>query len=49
MQQNEQALRGASIHAPLFDICFAIVFAALIWGGLWLRNPRVRVLLPLQS
>ena len=37
------------IHAPLFDICFAIAFAALIWGGLWLRNPRVRALLPLQS
>lgn len=36
------------IHAPLFDICFAIIFAALIWGGLWLRNPRVRALLPLQ-
>jgi hypothetical protein len=37
------------IHAPLFDICFAITFAALIWGGLWLRSPRVRALLPLQS
>lgn len=37
------------IHAPLFDICFAIVFAGLIWGGLWLRNPRLRALLPLQS
>jgi DoxX-like protein len=36
------------IHAPLFDICFAIVFAALVWGGLWLRNPRLRTILPLQ-
>lgn len=35
------------IHAPLFDISFAIVFAALVWGGLWLRNPRVRTMLPL--
>lgn len=36
------------IHAPLFDICFAIVFAAFVWGGLWLRNPRLRSVLPLQ-
>lgn len=36
------------IHAPTFDICFAIVFAAFVWGGLWLRNPRLRTLLPLQ-
>lgn len=36
------------IHAPLFDICFAIVFAAFVWGGLWLRNPRLRTILPLQ-
>lgn len=36
------------IHAPLFDICFAIAFAAFVWGGLWLRNPRLRTILPLQ-
>ncbi|HEV2267917.1 MAG TPA: DoxX family protein [Steroidobacteraceae bacterium] len=36
------------IHAPLFDIVFAIVFAAFVWGGLWLRNPRLRSILPLQ-
>ena len=35
------------IHAPLFDICFAILFAAFVWGGLWLRNPRLRAVLPL--
>ena len=34
------------IHAPLFDICFAVVFAAFIWGGLWLRNQRLRTILP---
>jgi DoxX-like family len=37
------------IHAPLFDICFALVFAAFVWGGLWLRDPRLRVLLPLRA
>src|SRR5215469_4235763 len=36
------------VHAPLFDICFAIVFAVFVWGGLWLRNPRLRTVLPLQ-
>jgi DoxX-like family len=36
------------LHAPLFDICFAIAFAAFVWGGLWLRNPRVRLILPLS-
>lgn len=34
------------IEAPLFDIVFALVFALFIWGGLWLRNPRLRALLP---
>jgi DoxX-like protein len=36
------------IHAPLFDICFAVIFAAFVWGGLWLRNPRLQAMLPLQ-
>ncbi|HEV2111529.1 MAG TPA: DoxX family protein [Gammaproteobacteria bacterium] len=34
------------IEAPLFDIVFALVFALFIWGGLWLRDPRLRALLP---
>ena len=33
------------IEAPLFDIVFALVFALFIWGGLWLRDPRLRALL----
>lgn len=37
------------IHAPLFDIGFAVVFAAFVWGGLWLRNQRLRAILPLQA
>lgn len=36
------------IHAPLFDVCFAVIFAAFVWGGLWLRNPRLQAILPLQ-
>ena len=37
------------IDAPLFDIVFALVFAAFVWGGLYLREPRLRALLPLQD
>jgi len=33
--------------APLFNILFPVVFAALVWGGLWLRDQRLRQLLPL--
>lgn len=36
------------IHAPLFDIGFAVVFALLVWGGLWMRNQRLRTILPVQ-
>lgn len=34
------------IDAPLFDIVFALVFAAFVWGGLVLRDPKLRALLP---
>lgn len=34
------------IEAPLFDIVFALVFALFIWGGLWLRDPQLRALMP---
>ena len=37
------------IDAPLFDICFALVFGVLVWSGLWLRDPKLRGLLPLKS
>ena len=33
------------IEAQLFDIVFALVFALFIWGGLYLREPRLRALL----
>ena len=31
---------------PPFNILFPVVFAALLWGGLLLREPRLRALLP---
>jgi len=30
---------------PLFNVVFPIILAALLWGGLWLRDLRVRGLL----
>lgn len=32
-----------------FNILFPVVFGALIWGGLYLRDERLRALIPLRS
>ena len=38
------------IGNPLFThILFGVYLGALMWGGLWLRDPRVRALLPLEK
>jgi hypothetical protein len=38
----------ARIGSPLFShILFGVYVGALAWGGLWLRNPALRALLPL--
>jgi DoxX-like family len=34
---------------PFFKILMPILFGVLIWGGLYLRNVRLRALLPLRS
>jgi len=34
------------VQAPIFNIVFAFIFACIVWAGLWLRDPRVRNLLP---
>lgn len=33
----------------LFTIVFPIVFGVLIWGGLFLRDPQVRALIPIRT
>ena len=33
----------------LFEILFPVVFGALLWGGLVLRDPRLRSLVPWRS
>ena len=34
---------------PTFPIFFPIIVGALIWGGLWLRERRLRSLLPVRD
>jgi hypothetical protein len=33
----------------VFSIVFPIIFGVLIWGGLFLRDGRVRALIPLTA
>ncbi len=35
------------VGGPVFNILFPVVFGCFVWGGLWLRDERVRRLLPL--
>ncbi|MBV9745681.1 MAG: DoxX family protein, partial [Acidobacteriia bacterium] len=34
-------------ETPLFNLVFPILFAVIAWGGVWLRNSRLRELMPL--
>jgi hypothetical protein len=34
------------IGEQLFSIVFPVIFAAIVWGGLYLRNARLRALVP---
>ena len=35
------------VRDPLFDTLFPVIFGVLVWAGLFLRNARLRVLIPL--
>lgn len=38
------------IGSPLFShILFGVYLGLMMWGGLWLRDPRVRALIPLRA
>jgi DoxX-like family len=37
------------VEAPVFDFVFAIAIGAMVWGGLWLRDTRLRELFPWQN
>jgi len=34
---------------PLFDTIFPILIGALVWGGIYLRDARLRALVPFKS
>ena len=33
----------------MFSVVFPVIFGALLWGGLWLRDDRLRSLIPLKN
>lgn len=35
------------VGTPVLDVAFALIVACLLWGGFWLREARVRSILPL--
>lgn len=38
------------INSPLFShSLFGVYLGLMLWGGLWLRDPRVRALIPLRT
>jgi hypothetical protein len=37
------------VGGPVFNIIFPVIFGTLLWGGLWLRDGRLRQLLPLRA
>ena len=37
------------VEAVVFNIVLPVILGALFWGGLWLRNGRLRELLPLRA
>ena len=38
------------LHNPLFsNTLFPVYFGVLVWASLWLRDPRLRTLIPLRS
>ena len=36
-------------HQPVFNSCLAITFGVLTWLGVWLRESRLRTLVPLKQ
>jgi uncharacterized membrane protein len=37
------------VSGPVFNIVFAVIVGALLWGGLWLRDNQLREILPLRA
>lgn len=39
---------GVRLGGPAFNIAFPVIFGILVWLGLFLREPRLRALIPLR-
>jgi hypothetical protein len=38
------------IESPLFShVLFGVYLGVMLWGGLWLRDPRVRAMIPFMT
>jgi hypothetical protein len=37
------------MHEGVFPVLFPVIIGALIWGGLYLRDSRIRAQIPLRS
>ena len=37
------------VNEGLFSVFFPVIVGVLLWGGLWLRDQRLRALLPFRS
>ncbi len=37
------------VREGLFPVLFPVIMGILIWGGLWLRDERLRALIPLRT
>ncbi len=37
------------VGGPMFSIIFPVIIGVLVWGGLYLRDERLRALIPLQK
>ena len=35
------------VQGPIFNIIFPVIFGTFIWGALYLRNPKLRRIIPL--
>jgi hypothetical protein len=41
--------RHVRLSEGIFPVTFPIIMGVLVWGGLWLRDNRVRALVPLRQ
>jgi hypothetical protein len=37
------------VHDPMFDTLFPIMVGAMVWGGLFFRNDKLRALVPYEN